>query len=258
MSDNSHELTRETWRIFRIMAEFVEGFETMCEVGPAVTVFGSARTDPDDRYYQMAVDVGRKLAEADFSVITGGGPGIMEAANKGAADAGGKSVGLNIALPLEQEPNPFQNIELTFRYFFVRKVMFVKYARAFVIFPGGFGTMDEFFESMTLIQTEKSEPFPVICMGVEFWAPLVRWIDNIMLAKHRNISPEDMDLFRVTDDVDEAVELIARCYAERTGFGRRPRQLPDAAAMPTGEGTITGFMPSRAYGRSAPKRGENL
>ena len=166
----------ETWRIFRIMSEFVEGFEVMSRVPPSVSIFGSARATTSDPYYPQAEKLSRILVDRGFGVITGGGPGIMEAANKGAAEAGGSSVGLNIYLPGEQQSNPYQNVSLDFRYFFCRKVMFVKYAIAFVCFPGGFGTMDEFFESMTLIQTEKTERFPVVLICSKFWTPLVDWI----------------------------------------------------------------------------------
>ena len=172
-TDGRDELYGEDpWRIFRIMSEFVDGFEIMSTVGPAVSVFGSSRTPPESRYYRMARKLGGILARRGFAVITGGGPGVMEAANRGADDAGGKSVGLNIALPHEQVANPYANIRVDFHYFFARKVMFIKYACAFVCFPGGFGTMDEFFESMTLIQTEKVDPFPVILIGSEFWSPM--------------------------------------------------------------------------------------
>ena len=202
MEDSHHQsMAQETWRLFRIMSEFVEGFETLSEVKNAVTVFGSARTPRDDPYYKTAVDCAAKLVEKDFSVMTGGGPGIMEAANRGAFEAGGTSVGLNISLPMEQEPNPYQTHELTFRYFFVRKVMFVKYAKGFIIFPGGFGTMDEFFESMTLIQTLKIKPFPVVLIGHDFWDGLVDWMGKVDPARQvrRRFPPNDLDLFRVTD-----------------------------------------------------------
>ncbi len=241
--DRDVDLTHETWRVFRIMAEFVEGFELMANLGPAVSVFGSARTPPGHRYYDLAVEFGRLMVERDFAVITGGGPGIMEAANRGAFQADGQSVGLNISLPMEQEPNEYLSHEMNFRYFFVRKVMFVKYAHAFVNFPGGFGTMDEFFESMTLIQTLKINPFPVICIGVEFWAPLVRWIDNVMLEKHHNISPEDMQRFRVTDDIEEAADLIRDCRQNQCWLGPPPAELPAHANRPTGEGTRVGVDP---------------
>lgn len=239
------DFNKETWRIFRIMAEFVEGFEAMGELGPAVTVFGSARTPPDNPYYQMAVDLSAKLVEQEFAVITGGGPGIMEAANKGAIEAGGRSVGLNITLPMEQQPNPYQNLELNFHYFFVRKVMFVKYASAFVIFPGGFGTMDEFFESMTLIQTLKIAPFPVICMGTEFWSGLIDWVREVMLEREANISPEDMDRFIVTDDIDHVAQLLRDCYDGKCTLGPAYEELPYEVVRPTGEGTRMGIVPRR-------------
>ncbi len=201
-------LSRETWRLFRILSEFVDGFEVMSQVGPAVTVFGSARTKEDDPVYLQAVECGKEIVKRDMAVITGGGPGIMEAANKGAMEAGGKSVGLNIDLPMEQDPNPYQSHQLDFRYFFIRKVMFVKYACGFVCFPGGFGTMDEFFEAITLIQTNKIDPFPVVLVGHDFWDGLVDWMRNTMVDKYKTVSPPDMDLFHVTDSVEEAVEYI--------------------------------------------------
>jgi len=247
--DGSFDMNNETWRVFRIMAEFVEGFETMARIGPAVTVFGSARTQPDNPYYQQAVELGRRLAEKQFAVITGGGPGIMEAANRGAFDAGGRSVGLNISLPLEQVPNPYQTDELNFRYFFVRKVMFVKYACAFINFPGGFGTMDEFFESMTLIQTLKIEPFPVICIGHEFWDGLVDWLRSVMLEKYENIAEEDMQRFRVTDDVEEAVRIVRDCYQNQTWLGPAPEPVAGHAGRPSGEGTRVGYEPRHPEGR---------
>lgn len=232
----------ETWRVFRIMAEFVEAFETMSRIAPAVSVFGSARARVDHRYYAMAEQMGRRLAERDFAVITGGGPGIMEAANKGAAGAGGESVGLNIFLPEEQAANPYQNVSLDFRYFFCRKVMFVKYAIAFVCFPGGFGTMDEFFESMTLIQTQKTERFPVILIGSEFWTPLVDWMKRYQLEEFGYISEEDLVLFEITDDVDWAVERIAQHHQQRV-----ERMKDDGAheAGKTAEGTYFGRQPHR-------------
>jgi uncharacterized protein (TIGR00730 family) len=201
-------LSRETWRLFRILSEFVDGFEVMSEVGPAVTVFGSARTLPDDPVYKQAVECGKEIVKRDMAVITGGGPGIMEAANKGAIEAGGKSVGLNIDLPMEQDPNPFQSHQLDFRYFFIRKVMFVKYACGFVCFPGGFGTMDEFFEAITLIQTHKIDPFPVVLVGHDFWDGLVDWMRGTMVDKYKTVSPPDMELFHVTDSVEEALDYI--------------------------------------------------
>jgi len=250
----AYDTSKDVWRIFRIMSEFVEGFEVMNDVGPAVSVFGSARTKPDDPYYQQAVECGRKLVDARFSVITGGGPGIMEAANKGAYEAKGTSIGLNITLPMEQDANSYQTHELTFRYFFVRKVMFVKYARGFIIFPGGFGTMDEFFESMTLIQTLKIKPFPVICIGTKFWGGLVDWIKNTMLEAHATISPGDLERFRVTDDVDEAIEIVSKCFADQCWLGPRPEEVPEYAAEPTGEGTITGVAPQHQAMAAAQRR----
>ena len=198
---------QESWRIFRIMAEFVDGIETLSRVEPAVTIFGSARSKPGDKYYAMAEDMGKMLATEGFSVITGGGPGIMEAANKGAKEGGGQSVGLNIVLPFEQHLNPYANIHLNFRYFFVRKVMFVKYAMSYVIFPGGFGTMDELFEALTLIQTDKIKPFPVVLVGSEYWRGLLDWINDTMIAEGM-ILPEDRAIFAVVDDPRDAVEII--------------------------------------------------
>ncbi|MFC1604123.1 TIGR00730 family Rossman fold protein [Planctomycetota bacterium] len=199
---------KDLWRIFRVMAEFTEGFEELASVGPAVSIFGSARTEPNDPYYKLAEKTASELVDAGFAIITGGGGGIMEAANKGAADAGGQSIGLNIELPMEQVPNEFQNISLNFRYFFVRKVMFLKYAHGFIVFPGGFGTMDEFFESLVLIQTLKQATFPVILMGSEYWAGLVEWIKAKMLGEHNYIFPEDMDVFTMADDVKTAIKII--------------------------------------------------
>ncbi len=201
---------KDTWRVFRIMGEFVEGFEVMAQIGPSVSVFGSARTPPGTPYYEMGVAVGRALVEKGYGVITGGGPGIMEAANKGAQEAGGVSVGLNIVLPHEQYANPYVDRDalVNFDYFFARKMMFVKYAMGFVVLPGGFGTMDELFEALTLIQTKKAVRFPVILMGSEFWGGLLDWIRGALLSAG-NISEEDPDLLLVTDDPQEAADLIA-------------------------------------------------
>lgn len=237
----------ETWRIFRIISEFVEGFEMMSTVGPAVSIFGSARTKPDNEYYEQAHTLARRLAASGLAIITGGGPGIMEAANKGAAEGGGKSVGLNISLPLEQDPNPYQNIQLDFHYFFVRKVMFVKYAGAFVCFPGGFGTMDEFFESMTLIQTEKIPQMKVVLIGARFWSPLAEWMRTNMLEMHHNISPGDLNLFTITDDLDLAVdEIVTHINTHRETMLAPPAQ-DEATRAPhermTAEGTRFGFVP---------------
>ena len=199
----------ESWRIFRIMAEFVEAIETLSRVKRAVSIFGSARTQPDDPYYQKAEILARLLAEKGFGVITGGGPGIMEAANKGSAEAGGQSVGMNIRLPLEQKPNPYANISIDYKYFFIRKVMFVKYAMAYVIMPGGFGTMDELFEAITLIQTKRIKSFPVILMGSEYWKGLFDWLKKTMLRDNK-ISPADMELFQIIDDPAEVVKHIQK------------------------------------------------
>jgi uncharacterized protein (TIGR00730 family) len=201
----------DSWRMFRIMAEFVEGFEVLPEVGHAVTIFGSARIKKGDELYRKTEQLARLLVKSGFSVITGGGPGVMEAANKGAAEAGGKSVGLNIELPMEQRPNPYQNVSLSFRYFFCRKVMFVKYAMAYVIMPGGFGTLDEFFEAVTLIQTHKLKPFPVIMVGSSYWGGLLTWIKNTLL-REKMISPEDLDIFQVIDDPEEILKTIKRFH----------------------------------------------
>src|SRR5688572_5117016 len=205
------DLTSDAWRVFRIMGEFVEGFDTLARVGPAVSVFGSARTKPDDPYYQAAEEVARRLAQAGFAVITGGGPGIMEAANKGAIEAGGDSVGCNIELPFEQGMNAYVRTAINFRYFFVRKTMFVKYAEAFVIFPGGFGTMDELFEALTLIQTGKVRDFPVVLFGKPYWQGLLDWIRNTMVATGK-VSPVDLDLMVATDSPEDAVKVIVDCF----------------------------------------------
>jgi hypothetical protein len=199
----------ESWRIFRIMAEFVEAIETLSKVKQAVSIFGSSRTKPDDPYYQKAELLARLLAENGFAVITGGGPGIMEAANKGSAEAGGQSVGMNIRLPLEQKPNPYARISIDYKYFFIRKVMFVKYAMAYVIMPGGFGTMDELFEAITLIQTKRIKCFPVILMGSEYWKGLFDWLKKTMLRDNK-ISPADMELFQIIDDPAEVVKHIQK------------------------------------------------
>ena len=197
----------DPWRVFRIMGEFVEGFDTLARVGPAVSVFGSARVPPGHPQYLDAERTAALLADAEFAVITGGGPGIMEAANKGAAEAGGVSIGCNIELPFEQGMNSWVDVAVNFRYFFVRKTMFVKYSEAFIIFPGGFGTMDELFEALTLIQTRKIRNFPVILFGSEYWAGLLHWLRQVMLDEGK-ISPEDVDLLYVTDSPEEAVEII--------------------------------------------------
>jgi len=206
--------TQDPWRIFRIMAEFVDSFEEMSKIGPAITVFGSARTPPGDPWYDKAVEMGHVIAQLGYAAITGGGPGIMEAVNKGAAEAGGVSVGLNIELPHEQKPNPFANRSLNFHYFFIRKVCFVKYANGFVLFPGGFGTLDEFSEAITLIQTHRIERFPVVLIGREYWGGMLKWMEKRMIAD-KLISPDDLKLFQVTDDVREAIEIISASDLKR-------------------------------------------
>jgi uncharacterized protein (TIGR00730 family) len=204
--------TRDAWRALRILSEFVEGFDTLADLPPAVSVFGSARSKPESPECELAERMGRALALAGYAVITGGGPGVMEAANRGAAEAGGLSVGLGIELPFEQGLNDWVDINIDFRYFFVRKTMFVKYAQAFVVLPGGFGTMDELFEALTLVQTKKVTRFPVVLMGTGYWRGLLDWMRTAMAAEAK-IGPEDLDLLKVTDDVDEAVNHIV--HADR-------------------------------------------
>jgi len=204
----------DSWQIFKIMAEFVEGFEKMARIGPCVSIFGSARTFPDTKYYVLASEIGRLLTKKGYGVITGGGPGIMEAANKGAHEAGGKSVGLNIELPFEQFNNSFIDKDklMTYDYFFVRKVMFIKYSQGFIVLPGGFGTMDELFEAMTLIQTEKIARFPIVLVGSSYWQGLLDWMQSHMQERESNINAEDLNLFRVVDTAEEAVNHIVRFY----------------------------------------------
>ena len=208
--------TSDSWQIFKVMAEFVEGFDKMAKIGPCVSIFGSARTKEDNPYYKMAVDIGAKLVQNGYGVITGGGPGIMEAGNKGAHQEGGKSVGLNIELPFEQFNNIYIDPDkiINFDYFFVRKVMFVKYAQGFIVMPGGFGTLDELFEAITLIQTEKIGKFPIILVGKSYWQGLVDWVKNTMLEVENNISPKDLDLLMVVDTADEAVKIINDFYSD--------------------------------------------
>lgn len=205
----------DTWRVFRIMSELVEGFEALNNIGPAVTIFGSARLEPGSVYYNKCLKVAESLARKGFAIISGGGPGIMEAANKGAQNANGISVGLNIELPMEQAPNNFQDIRVEFRYFFVRKLMFVKYAVAYVIFPGGYGTMDELFEALTLIQTKRIRSFPVVLVGTEYWKGLIDWLKNTVLAAGA-ISPEDLDLMHIVDEPEDVVDIIIKRYRDRT------------------------------------------
>jgi uncharacterized protein (TIGR00730 family) len=206
--------TQNSWQIFKVMAEFVEGFEKLAKIGPCVSIFGSARTKPDHVYYKLGEEIAEKLTRKGYGIITGGGPGIMEAGNKGARATGGKSVGLNIVLPFEQSHNPYIDLDklMNFDYFFVRKVMFLKYAQGFVVLPGGFGTLDELFEALTLIQTKKVAQFPVVLVGTEFWGGLVDWIQKVMLEKENNVSPEDMFLFKLVDTADDAVAHIVEFY----------------------------------------------
>lgn len=209
-----------SWTMFKVISEFVDSFEIMNNTGPCISIFGSARTKPDHHYYQLAVDIAKRLTDEGYGVITGGGPGIMEAGNKGASLNGGLSVGLNIDLPFEQSHNKYIDPELNMnhRYFFVRKVMFVKYAQAFVVMPGGFGTLDELFEVLTLIQTKKITPVPIILVGKSFWSGMKDWIGKVMLEQENNISPGDMDLIPITDDPDEIMQIINDFYQKEGGL----------------------------------------
>lgn len=210
-----HEIrSNDSWVIFKVMSEFVNGYETMARIGPCVSIFGSARTKPEDKYYQLAERIAEKITRAGYGVITGGGPGIMEAGNKGAAQGGGPSVGLNIELPFEQHFNPYidHDKNVNFDYFFVRKVMFVKYSQGFVVMPGGFGTLDEMFEAITLIQTKKIAKFPIILVGRDFWGGLMDWIETVMIEQNKNANPEDLNLIKVVDTEDEVVEVIDAFY----------------------------------------------
>ncbi len=221
----------ETWRVFRIMSEFVEGFEELKDIGPAISIFGSARTAKNDWSYKCTMKVAEGLSKRGFAVISGGGPGIMEAANRGAQDAKGVSIGLNIQLPKEQKPNRYQDVSLSFRHFFVRKVMFVKYAVGYVIMPGGFGTLDEFFEALTLIQTGKTRRFPVVLMGRKYWKGLLGWMQRSMVGEG-TISPDDMKSFHLTDDPEEAVEYIVKFHQDSilpAGERRKRSPLPAQA-----------------------------
>lgn len=212
----SESKAHSSWQIFKIMAEFVDGFEALAKIGPCISVFGSARTQPGHAYYELTVDVSRKLAEEGFGIISGGGPGIMEAANKGAQLGGSKSVGLNIELPFEQHANPYidRNANLHFEYFFVRKVMFTKYSQGFVMMPGGFGTMDEFFEVATLIQTGKMSPVPLILVGSQYWGGLMDWMQETMLQKSNNISAADLELLKIVDTPEEVVDHVLQFYTK--------------------------------------------
>ncbi|MCB9251629.1 MAG: TIGR00730 family Rossman fold protein [Flavobacteriales bacterium] len=205
----------DSWNIFKVMSEFVDGYDILAKIGPCVSIFGSARTPSDHPYYQIAESIAVKLSNAGYGVITGGGPGIMEAGNKGASETGGKSVGLNINLPFEQYPNQYIDYDklINFKFFFVRKVMFMKYAQGFIVLPGGFGTLDELFEALTLVQTKKVGKFPIILVGKDFWSGLVNWIEDVVLKKESNINKEDMFLFKVVDTADEAVHEIVEFYS---------------------------------------------
>ena len=210
-----HEIkVTDSWQIFKIMAEFVDGFEKLAKIGPCVSIFGSARTQSDSKYYKLAEECARLLTERGYGVISGGGPGIMEAANKGAFEAGGKSVGLNIELPFEQFNNKYIDRDklLSFDYFFIRKVMFMKYSQGFIVLPGGFGTMDEMFEALTLIQTGKIARFPIVLVGTDYWSGLMEWVKTHMLSVEKNISEEDLNLYRMVDTAEEAAEHIFRFY----------------------------------------------
>ena len=214
---NDEEYMRESWRMFRIMSEFVMGFDVLSQLRPAVTIFGSARAEEGGPMYQLAREVGELLGRDGFSIVTGGGPGIMEAANRGALEAGARSAGLNIRLPEEQGPNPYTTLSLNFRYFFVRKVMLVKYATAFVLFPGGFGTLDEFFETLTLIQTGKVQRFPLILVGRDYWNGLSSWIDDCLVGDHF-IASEDRRLYEMVDTAAEVLDIVVSASGERDGL----------------------------------------
>jgi uncharacterized protein (TIGR00730 family) len=257
----------DAWRLFRILAEFVDGFEALGSIGPAVSIFGSARLKPDDPFCQAAEQTAALLVKEKFAVITGGGPGIMEAANKGAFQAGGQSVGLNITLPHEQTANPYVNLALDFHYFYARKVMFLKYACAFICFPGGYGTLDEFFETITLIQTQKAEAFPVILYGTRYWTGLIEWMRAQMVS--RCINAEDLDIFRLVDRPQDAVALVLESrqrrwwspkdselakIAEATQGGGAGTPLSAGGwARKTGEGTRYGMRPTRSAPAKAQK-----
>jgi len=209
--------TNDSWSVFKIMGEFVDGFEKLSKIGPCVSIFGSARTHKDDKYYKLATEIAEKIVELGFGVITGGGPGIMEAANKGAKLALGSSVGLNIDLPFEQSENPYidEDKSLDFDYFFVRKVMFMKYAQAFVVMPGGFGTLDELFEAITLIQTKKAEKFPIILIGKSFWEGCLKWIKEELSVNHKYISEKELELISIVDEADDVIEILSKFYLKK-------------------------------------------
>ena len=209
--------TNDSWSVFKIMGEFVDGFEKLSKIGPCVSIFGSARTHKDDKYYKLATEIAEKIVELGFGVITGGGPGIMEAANKGAKLALGSAVGLNIDLPFEQSENPYidEDKSLDFDYFFVRKVMFMKYAQAFVVMPGGFGTLDELFEAITLIQTKKAEKFPIILVGKSFWEGCLKWIKEELSVNHKYISEKELELISIVDEADDVIEILSKFYLKK-------------------------------------------
>lgn len=215
LRDWTETKAHSSWQIFKIMAEFVQGFETLAKIGPCVSIFGSARTRPGHKYYELAFEIAKKLAEEGFGIITGGGPGIMEAANKGASEASGRSVGLNIALPFEQSSNPYINRDtsMNFDYFFVRKVMFTKYSQGFIMMPGGWGTMDEFFEVATLIQTRKFTQTPMVCVGSAYWNGLFSWMKETMQDEEHNISPGDLEMIKIFDTAEEVVSYIREFYS---------------------------------------------
>jgi uncharacterized protein (TIGR00730 family) len=215
LRDWTETRAHSSWQIFKIRAEFVQGFDTMAKVGPCISIFGSARTQPGHKYYELTVEIARRMAEEGFGIITGGGPGIMEAGNKGASLAGGRSVGLNIELPFEQHSNPFiaRDSNLNFDYFFIRKVMFTKYSQGFIMMPGGWGTMDEFFEVATLIQTRKFTATPMVCVGKAYWEGLFNWMREVMLETEGNISPGDLEMIRIFDTVDEVVAYFSEFYS---------------------------------------------
>jgi uncharacterized protein (TIGR00730 family) len=251
MTDYAQFTREDPWRIFRIMSEFVDGFETMSHLGPAVSVFGSARTPKSDPYYAKARSLGRMLAKRGLGVITGGGPGIMEAANRGAHEAGGLSIGLNITLPTEQKSNPYANIQLDFHYFFARMVMFQKYAQSFVIFPGGCGTLHEFFNAMTLIQTGKTDKFPVVLIGRTYWKGMVDWIRKYMLeGSYRMIDKADVNLYTVTDSLPDVVAIVEE--AVRVDQARRAAPVVVGNRRPSGEGTVMGQLPRRSGQAARP------
>lgn len=219
MIDRNHKQwneikTHDAWGIFKVLGEFVQGYETLSGVGPCVSIFGSARIKPDSKYYDLTVEIAQKIVQMGFGIITGGGPGIMEAGNKGASVEKGASVGINIDLPFEQSSNQYVDHDknIKFNYFFARKVMFVRYSQAFVVMPGGFGTLDELFEAVTLIQTNKIEKFPIVLVGSEFWSGLIEWIKSTLLNQFKHISPEDMDIFSIVDTADEVVDIIEKFY----------------------------------------------